>query len=70
MAYPVGPPKERPIAKIKIPTTIGFKPSVKVFAPNANKPDTKTNVPITSVIVFAAKLRTAGPVANVPKIAP
>src|SRR5690625_6391123 len=64
IAYPVGPPKDRPMARINTPTTIGFNPSVNSFVPMNSKPKTKINVPIISVIKLAKGFFIAGIVAN------
>ncbi len=70
IAYPVGPPRESPIAIISTPTTRGFKPSLNVFAPIASSPNTNTAVPISSDPKLDGVCLIAGAVANTLNLAP
>ena len=72
IAYPVGPPSDRPMTRTSRPTgraPVSSHPPVarsaaKTCGTIARIPNTNMNVPTISVIRFAAVLRIAGPVEN------
>jgi hypothetical protein len=69
MAKPVVPPKEKPIAAIKAPTTKGFTPELNSVAPMNINPKTRKNVAMASLNTLCAYERTAGIVLNIPSFA-
>src|SRR3954453_17092811 len=64
IAYPVGPPSDRPMPSTSRPTISGPSAvsAVALLAKNARIPNTSTKVPMISVIMFDTGLRIAGPV--------
>ncbi len=62
IAYPVGPPKDKPSPNINTPTIRGFNPSVNSFVPIANKAKRSIKVAINSVMKFDILCLIAGPV--------
>src|SRR6266852_3410770 len=67
MAYPVVPPSERPIAQTRHPTRYGPSPAAgpsfaTAFAKIAPTMNTRTKVPMISLMRLAATLRIAGAV--------
>ena len=69
MAKPVVPPSEKPMDEIKAPTTIGFRPSVKLFAPINDRPNIKKKVAINSFARLFGKERSAPLVQNTANLA-
>src|ERR1041385_7760242 len=75
IAYPVGPPSDSPIENTSSPTRNGPNPASQPLSGLrflglriASTPSTRKNVPIASVIRFAAGLRIAGIVQNPPRL--
>src|SRR6266446_3481305 len=74
MAYPVGPPSDRPMPQTRLPTRYGPSPTagpavetlLEKIAPTTK---TSTNVAITSLSKFVTVLRIAGAVQKHPSFA-
>ncbi len=66
IAYPVGPPSDMPMTR----TSSATARPVGKFAGSARMPNSRTAVPMISVIRFAAVLRMAGPVQNTASFRP